>query len=715
MGKQKKWEMRFSRDDQMPEIQAIAQALRLTPLTAALLYHRGCHTPEAARRFVQIEEEYLYDPFLLTDMNRAASRVKQAIEREELIVIYGDYDADGVTATTVLYSYLRSRGAMVDYFIPDRFRDGYGMNVRAIRELKDKGCSLIVTVDNGITAVEPAALAAELGMELVITDHHEPHGPLPQAYAIVNPHREDDRYPFKELAGVGVAFKLICAIELLRDPEGDSLRELCTEQLDLVAVGTVADVMPLTRENRLIVRMGLHQLQKTVHPGLSALMEQASANKRVSASTVSFTLAPRINAAGRLGSAMRAVELLLAESCVEASAIAAELCDFNRERQNEESGIFSAAQSRMEALDAEQDAIFVLDHDDWHPGVIGIAASRITERYGRPTFLITYDGDVGKGSARSVTGVNLMSLLAECADLLIQYGGHEMAAGLTIMRDRVPEFRRRICAAAKRAFPDGMPIQVTTADCEITLQDVTLAQIEQLSVLEPCGAGNSQPMFLLCSVEICEMVPLSGGKHTRLQIRRDGAVYTAMYFGVPTDRLDYLPGDTVDMLVQMDLNEWNGRTMPQLLVRDMDRCLAVREELERAEDAVSRFLSGEEDAIPPETLPVRADFARVYRYLRHAAEGDVCHTTVHMLNGALYGGSESGWRQCQLILRVFASTGLLTIETEEAGIADTGTSRGARLCIRIAEQTERVDLEDDALYRQMMRVGSAAGVLKPIG
>lgn len=701
MGKPKTWEIRFSRDDQNDAVSSVALALGVSRLTASLLVHRGCPTPEAARRFVRIEEERLFDPFALRDMDRAAGRVLRALETGEPMLVWGDYDADGVTATALLYSYLKKCGANVTYFVPDRFRDGYGMNCRAIGEFADRGISLIVTVDNGISANEPIAYAYERGMEVVVTDHHQPHGTLPSAEAVVDPFRADETYPFRDLAGVGVAFKLACAVESLRTPSEDWLRRLCGEQLDLVAFGTIADVMPLVGENRLMVSMGLHLLSTSPRLGLRTLMEQASVHRTPTASTVSFTLAPRINAAGRLGSAMRAIELLLSESEIKATEIAFALCEQNRERQQVENGIFASCEKRITALGAERAQVLVLDHDDWHPGITGIAASRVAERYARPTFLITYDGEVGKGSGRSVEGVNLMALLAGCDDLLIQYGGHEMAAGLTVRRDAVDDFRRRINEIAAAQFPEGIPTPVAYADCEITLSDVTPEQIHQLSYLEPCGTGNPQPVFWLKDAVLREMVPVGGGKHARILLEQGGRTLTAMYFGTSPERLDYQIGDRVDLLVQMDLNSFNGRITPQLLIRDMDHTSSERKRTARPKRALENFAAGgeAEDILRP-YLPLRGDFVRVYQYLRRTCREGAIEISARALGRLLF-APEEGEIKCPLVLAVFAQTGLLGIEELEAGIADTGTQRGKRLRITVPPQAKTVDLNDSPLYRRI--------------
>ncbi len=707
MGKPKQWEKRFSRDDTAEEIQAIASALNLTPLTASLLYHRGCQTPEMARRFVRIEAENLGDPFAMTDMRKAAMRVLEGIAAHEQIVIYGDYDADGVTATTLLYLYLKKAGAWVDYFIPDRFRDGYGMNERAVRELISQGNRLIITVDNGITATEPIALACSLGATVIVTDHHEPHDDLPEAYAVVDPHREGDAYSFKALAGVGVAFKLICAIEALRGEDPHYLRTLCYAYLDLVAFGTVADVMPLVGENRLIVSMGLHIMNHSPRPGIKALVEQAGVGgKPLSASAISFSLAPRVNAAGRLASAMRAVELLLSVSETDATRLAAELCAMNQERQSEENAIFLAATERIRDTGSENAPILVLDHDDWHAGVTGIVASRVTERYARPSFLITYDGKVGKGSGRSVPGVNLMSLLASCSDLLIQYGGHEMAAGLTIERDRVEAFRARITEAANEAFPSGIPMPTQAYDCEISMEDVTQEQILQLSYLEPTGCENPSPVFLLPHVRISQMTAVGQNKnHTSFRIGMLEPL-NAIYFGVSPESLEYAPGDTVDLLTVMNLNTFGGRTTPQLQIKDICHTASAAALYEKTETALSDFLAGNDGALSLSALPTRDDLARVWRVLSSLVSvEEEKHLSLRSLaSKALCVKTADTIAKTALSLSVFAQTPLMTLHAISPGTADTGTASDFHFAVTLHRQNGKIDLAASPLFARITRI-----------
>ena len=453
----KKWNMCCDGID--PElVEDISDKLGVLPLTAKLLVARGNDSVLKAENFITLEENRFYNPYLMPDMEKAVQRILEAVDKKESVAIYGDYDVDGVTSVSILYMYLERLGLSPYYYIPDRAGEGYGVNNDAIDTFHEKNITLMITVDTGVTAIDEVEYAKTLGIDTVVTDHHECQSQLPDAVAVVNPRREDSKYPFAELAGVGVVFKLICAVEKRiceRAGRTDgNIKEICDKYIDLTAVGTVADVMPLKDENRLIVALGLDVMQKHPRIGLTALREAAadvggkdvSQLRPVSSSVISFTIAPRINAAGRMASANKAVELFLCSSADEAKRTAEQLCDINRMRQEEENSIIEAALDKINnEFDFEKDTVIVLAQENWHHGVIGIVSSRITERYGLPSILISFDeNDVGKGSGRSVKGINLVDALTYCSDLLVKYGGHELAAGLTIERKNYDEFVKRI-------------------------------------------------------------------------------------------------------------------------------------------------------------------------------------------------------------------------------------------------------------------------------
>ena len=477
-------------------IDKMAAELGQSRFFAVLLYNRGYRTAEDAMRFLHFEEENLHDPYLLCDMDKATDRIFKAIESKEKICVYGDYDVDGVTAVSTLYLYLTSLGADVCIKIPKREGEGYGVSRVALEKLADLGVQLIITVDTGITACDEVDYAKELGMEFVITDHHECREVLPNACAVVNPHRRDCAYPFKELAGVGVVFKLVCALEIGRcRVEGRAvevgLRDVCLKYIDLITLGTIADVMPIVDENRLIVSMGLKLMENSPRPGVRALIDAASAKKtgedskkrKINSSFIGFGIAPRINAAGRISDATIAVRALLANED-DAPELAEELCEINRQRQIEENRIAEEAYEMIQDLaDLDENPVIVLDSNEWQQGIIGIVASKITEKYGLPSILVSFDYtshpapfDEGRGSGRSIKGLNLVEALNYCEDLLIKHGGHELAAGLTIRRSALDDFRDRINEYARMHLNDEAFKITMDADCELDIKDINILQ-----------------------------------------------------------------------------------------------------------------------------------------------------------------------------------------------------------------------------------------------
>ena len=519
-------------------------------LLAGILTARGITDPAEALTLLAGEED-LSDPFLLTDMQKACERIWQAIDNGETIVVFGDYDVDGVTATALLYQHLKGMGATVKCMLPSREGDGYGLSRNAIQSIHDKGYQLIVTVDNGISAVEEAEFAAELGIDLIITDHHLPPETLPKAVAVVDPRRLDDTSPFKGLCGAGVAFKLCAALD------GCPPEEMLDYCGDLAAVGTVADVMPLTGENRTLVKSGLRQLQNTDRPGLEALLEEVGlAGRPITAENISYAIAPRINAAGRMDSAVTALQLVLCEDPDRAEELAHKLNEINVKRQETELEIFKAAQVLLEQQPERlEDRVMLLWGRDWHPGVIGIVASRLVERTGRPVIVVTVDehGEC-KGSGRSVPGFNLHACIGSCADLLIRYGGHAMAAGLSVREENLPELRRRLNEWAARECPvlHTAPLE---CDLPIHLDRVTVDSVRRIDALAPFGAENPTPVFLLQSAVVDGVYPVSEGRHSRLRLRQGNASVYAVWFGMPSEQLPYTMGAVVDAALNLSVYE----------------------------------------------------------------------------------------------------------------------------------------------------------------
>lgn len=530
------------------------------PLLAALLALRGQTTPEAADAFLHCGIQSLQDPRALPDMELAAARLEQAIAVGEQAAVFGDYDVDGITAGCLLTDYLRSRGLPCELYIPDRLEEGYGLNIPAIEALHARGVRLLVTVDCGVTAVEEVRHARGLGMDVIITDHHECREVLPPATAVVDPKRPDAGDAGEYLAGVGVAFKLACALE-------GSSRRCLLRYADLVAVGTVADMMPIVGENRYIVRVGLDKLREKPRPGLLSLLEEAGANeKRLTATTIGFTMAPRINAAGRLGRSAVAVELLMETDADRCRELAASLCEMNRDRQAIESSIWDEANALLQQ--APPSGPIVLAVEGWHQGVIGIAAARLAEAYRLPTIMICLDGELGKGSCRSYGDFPLYAALEACAEYLEGFGGHAMAAGLTIRRSALPDFRAAITAYYQAHPPTAIP----ALEADLLVNDpqfLEMDSVKALDLLEPCGNGNPRPLLCMTDALVTAVVPIGGGKHLRLRLKKFGRAYEAVFFSQTQKELGLQEGQRADLMFFPQINSFRGRQSVQLLVTDL--------------------------------------------------------------------------------------------------------------------------------------------------
>ena len=581
-------------------------------LLARVLAARGVAAPQQAEQLLA-ERAPLSDPFLLRDMDKAVERILQAIAEEEPIVIFGDYDVDGVCATALLYECLTSLGAHVRCKLPSREGDGYGLSRSALQKLAEKGYTLVVTVDNGISAVEEAACAKELGIDLVITDHHLPPETLPEAVAVVDPRRADDESPFQELCGAGVAFKLCAALEEC-DPA-----ELLEPYGELVALGTSADVMPLVGENRTIVQEGLALLQDTMRPGLHALLEAAGyAGKPVTAETVSYGLAPRINAAGRMGDAAIALKLLLCTEEEQATGIAARLVEINTERQHTEQEVQKQAEQTLAADPARlSDRVLVVAGEGWHSGVIGIVAARLTERYARPVIVLSTTEGEGRGSGRAPGEFDLHSAIAACSDLLIRFGGHVAAAGLQIEEENIPAFRRAIndWAAKIDPRPKPMPLEL---DAAVEIAELTVPAVASLQRLAPFGRGNMQPVLMLQGATVDALAPLGAeGRHTRVRLRQGTATCYVSQFGVAPQEFPYPAGTVVDAAIEVSLYEGRNGAMVSAQLRAI-RPAGLGDEVPQQAALFAAFRAGanltEQEAAL--LLPERADTVALYRSIR---------------------------------------------------------------------------------------------------
>jgi single-stranded-DNA-specific exonuclease len=638
------WSVLYTPDEGETDqrIAHIAQHVGVSHITARLLYNRGYDTPEKAYSFMNVNVSSLHDPYLMKDMDKAVERIAKAIEKGETIAIYGDYDVDGVTSVTSIYLYLQSKGADIVYYIPSRDKEGYGLCDAAIEVLADHGVTLIVTVDTGITADREVKFAAEKGIDMVITDHHECRAELPCACAVVNPHRPDCPYPFKELAGVGVVFKLICAYEMYEyrksgKSDAQAIEAVCRDYVDLTAIGTIADVMPIIDENRYIVSVGLEAVQNTQRCGLDALIEASSYNpnarqdqppkrKKITSGFIGFGIAPRINAAGRISSATKAVELLLEQDPDAARERAEELCKINTQRQIEENRIAEQAYKTIEQQhDFQNDKVIVLEDDSWQQGIIGIVSSRITEKYGLPSVLISFDGatrgyasldDVGKGSGRSIKGMNLVDALTYCSDLLTRYGGHELAAGLSIARCNIDEFRQRINQYARENLDsDALDIRYE-ADCEVDVQQLTMPLAAELCALEPFGVANPTPELVCRNLTVYKIIPLGAGKHCKIILAKDGLQMQAVWFGTPASTCPFSVSDCVDVMFQLSINEYQNVKSLQLNVKDMRISDDYAEKCRFERERYQQILEGDTFSAAENVLPGRDDIAEVYKLLR---------------------------------------------------------------------------------------------------
>lgn len=600
------WKIK-KQDEQL--VAALRQALGCTHYFARVLINRGFDTPEKAAEFLNTGSSALHDPFLFRDMEAAVARIMAAIRGGERITVYGDYDVDGITATSLLVEALRALGATVDYYIPSRFTEGYGVNSAAVRAIAERGTGLMITVDTGITAVREVEEARGYGLDVIITDHHECQAELPKAL-IINPKQPGCGYPFAELAGVGVVFKLVTALEQRAGMSGAAER-----YLSFAAIGTIADVMPMRGENRYIVREGLERLKRNDCIGLKALLARCVGERTVDTAAIGFAVAPRINASGRMGSAALGVDLLTTKSPDHAAELVDRLCMENNRRQETENRILEEAVAMIEKdpQSAVRSAI-VLWSEEWHNGVIGIVASRLKERYGKPCILFTVNGAYAKGSGRSIQPFSLFGALEQLQDKLEKFGGHSYAAGLLVRTDRLEEFRDAFCAQVDLFLESGEFDESIEADCVLRAEDLTPDRIRELDLLAPFGRGNETPAFCMQSVYIADAVPTANGNHMRLTLHCGTARVTAFYFNVSPASFCYQPGDRVDLIFEADVNVYNGRRYIQMSVRDMRY---AQEQSEQIEKELNRMESGRIDHAD---VPARCHMAALYRYLQKQAE-----------------------------------------------------------------------------------------------
>ena len=659
----------------------IAENCGVDPFSAYLLVARGMTDEFLVESFLYDTD--IIDPFTLPDMEKACERIRSAIDGGEKITVFGDYDADGVTSTALLYSYLFKSGANVDYYIPDRAHEGYGMSISSIEMLKERGTSLIITVDNGISAIEEIEKAKELSIDVVVTDHHQAGDVLPDAVARVDPHRKDCVCDFCDWAGVGVAFKLVSA---LASCDGYDLLE---EYGDILAIGTIADIVPLKSENRILVRSGLALLNEaynnnTLRVGLKALIEESGANnKNMTSMGAAFRIAPRINAAGRMGSANRALKLLLTESKEEAALLASEISAANTERQATEGEITKAAEGYIESNPSlEFSRVIVVDGEGWHQGVIGIVASRLCEKYGKPTIVISKSGDTAKGSGRSVDGFSLYDALSCCKDVLTQFGGHKLAAGLSIETKNIEKFRELINEYAKET---QVPLPVLKLDCKINPASISLDMLSSINVLEPFGAENPQPLFGLFNMKITGLQPVGGNKHMKLTVSRNGISLPVMLFSVAPEKFPFAVSDVVDIAVRLTQNEYMGEVKVSIQAKDIKLSAVNDDEIQKSFLLYEAFRRGDELSCDEKKklLPSREFCATVYRFLKANngfafSEEFLCYRL---------GLSEANLATCKTALDVLKELNVII-------------SENGRYSLPVEQK--KVVLENSAIYKSLM-------------
>lgn len=658
------------------QVKELSRRFGLPPFTAMLLVIRGISGQEEIETYFDSGCK-LADPFLLKDMDKAVERIRKALNSYEKICIFGDYDCDGVTATSLLYSYLETCNANVTWYIPERSKEGYGMNMKAVDTLKEKGVSLIVTVDNGITAIDEIKYAESLGMDVVVTDHHKPEALLPHAVAVVDPHRLDDDSPYKDYCGAGLALKLAAALE------GDEF-SIIENYAELAAFGTIADLVPLTGENRSIVKAGLLRMNNTERPGLSRLMESAQIQS-VNAGNVAFRLAPRVNAAGRLGTASDALTLFLTEDDEEAGRLAEKLSALNAERQNIETRIYEQICRMLESNPAlTYDPIIVVSSEGWHPGVIGIVSSRITDKYGKPSIIISEDDEVCKASGRSIAGFSLVDAVFDCSELLEKCGGHPMAVGLSIRRERIGEFRRRINAYADRQ-PE-MPLPSLKLHCNLNPDTLVLDMAYQLQDFEPFGYGNAKPVFGITKMTLDKIIPLAGGKHIKLAVSRDKARLNIPKFYTTPEEFPYPEGSVLDFAVSLDINCYQQKENLSFSVKDIRPagfdCEAAMREVQLYEN----YHRGVFAPALADKLPSRDDFAAVYVFLKRNPRPVY---SVDMLASSLKGQSIGAFKLL-MILDILKEEGLITY-----------TKECEKLLIGLVPVNGKVNLEQSAIYKKL--------------
>ncbi len=652
------------------QAEAYSDIFDIPVIVAKVLLNRGFTDAAEAKKFLDKDSGNFYSPQLLCDMDKAVARIKEAIEKKEHVVVYGDYDVDGITSTALLVNYLRNQGVNAQAYIPDRQNEGYGINKAAVKKIHDSGATLLISVDTGITAFEETEYAKELGCDVIITDHHECKAELPNAVAVINPKRMDCSYPFKDLAGVGVAFKLVCAAS------DKSETELLDKYADLVALGTIADVVSLKGENRIIAARGIEKLSKNPNTGLAAVIATLGLRQKWNnCAVVSYSIAPRLNAAGRMSNAMIAVNLLLTEDPTEAQELAIKLDEENKNRQYEEKIIFDEAVEMINNIDIADKKVLVLAKRNWHHGIIGVVASRICEKYNKTCILISIDDEWCKSSGRSVDGINLFDALSNCADILEKFGGHAYAAGFSIKEEYIEELDRRlneyVCEGSEAGKLPRLMI-----DSKITVNDINAATIRKTEVLAPYGAGNKVPVFALMGAKVVDVKTLSDGKHCRFLLESERRLVEAIAFGAGSMASEFYPGDVVDVAGELNINLYNGQTRLQIIL------CGIR----MAEKKVA------------DILPDRQDFVDIYKYFR---QQDSVSEELSTLSGKFTDifGRRIMRDKIINVLRVFKDLKILNYHKlgDVVQVTVYESEKGKKVSIDKSEEYQRIKKEVEAI------------------
>jgi len=639
-------------------IEKIASENYLEIPLATLLANRGLSEKENIDRFLKPEKEHFYDPYLMADMNRAVERIAQAIENEQKITVYGDYDVDGITSTSILVLFLKELNVNADYYIPNRQKEGYGINEEALLTIKNNSTDLVISVDTGIVANKQAEYAKKINLDLIITDHHECQGKLPNAIAVIDPKREDCCYPFKMLAGVGVTFKLIHALAIKYNR-----LENIWKYLELTAIGTIADIVPLIDENRVIVKLAFNTIEKSWNVGIKGLLKIAGAeNKKITSSIIGFQLGPRLNAAGRIGDANKGVELFLTRDIVRAAEISEYLDNTNKKRQELEARITEEALSLIEKnVDIENTKVIVVYKEGWSHGVIGIVASRIVEKFYRPVVILTIEEGIASGSARSVEGFSIFNALSSCSELMDKFGGHDMAAGMSLKEEKVSALSEKLNEYAEKYMLKDTLIKKMKADFKIDLEDISIELIKKLEILEPYGAGNEEPVFVI-DAKLSSIRQIGKEKnHLKLELIKESNSLDVVGFSLGEEEKNYSVGNDVSVIGTLDINEWNNTITPQLLARDLKADRKLEQEFLEAVNMIPNLL---EDKVIADELIEIDEYSIFYRFLHNSLVNNDNYVSFSKLATLAWKNKSKIALKIVVMLEVFKELGLINYNIE---------------------------------------------------